>query len=75
MVRYSPGLAFPFQTVVSGRVFIVGGNEVYLIQNFTQTNHVQKDGRWTVAEISANKAKLFDGEEMGVPFQPPMPEA
>jgi NAD(P)-dependent dehydrogenase (short-subunit alcohol dehydrogenase family) len=60
---------------VTGRVFIVGGGDVYLVQNFTPTNQLQKEGRFTVAEISANKAKLFDGEEMGVPFQPPMPEA
>ena len=60
---------------VTGRVFIVGGDEIYLVQNFTQTNHLQKGGRWTVEEITANKAKLFDGEEMGLPPQPPMPEA
>jgi NAD(P)-dependent dehydrogenase (short-subunit alcohol dehydrogenase family) len=60
---------------VTGRVFIVGGDEIYLVQNFTQTNHLQKGGRWTVEDITANKAKLFDGEEMGLPLQPQMPEA
>ncbi|HZP29896.1 MAG TPA: SDR family oxidoreductase [Acidimicrobiia bacterium] len=59
---------------VTGRIFIVGGGDVFLVQNFTPTNHLQKDGRWSVAEISANKAKLFAGESMGLPAQPTMPE-
>jgi NAD(P)-dependent dehydrogenase (short-subunit alcohol dehydrogenase family) len=60
---------------VTGRVFIVGGGDVFLVQNFTPTNQLQKDGRWTVAELAANKSKLFAGELMGVPVQPGMPEA
>jgi NAD(P)-dependent dehydrogenase (short-subunit alcohol dehydrogenase family) len=60
---------------VTGRVFIVGGGDVFLVQNFTPTNQLQKDGRWTVAELATNKSKLFAGELMGVPVQPGMPEA
>ena len=60
---------------VTGRVFIVGGGDVFLVQNFTPTNHLAGDRRWTVAELTANKAKLFEGETMGVPARATMPEA
>ena len=60
---------------VTGRVFIVGGGDVFLVQNFTATNHLANDRRWTVAELTANKAKLFEGETMGVPARATMPEA
>ncbi len=58
---------------VTGRVFIVGGGDVYLVQNFTPTNHIVNDHRWTVEELRANKAKLFEGESLGVPRRPLMP--
>jgi hypothetical protein len=54
-------------------VFIVGGGDVYLVQNFMPTNHLVNDHRWTVEELRANKAKLFDGEALGVPRRPIMP--
>ena len=59
---------------VTGRVFIVGGGDVYLVQNFTATNHIAKDGRWTVEELRANKAKLLEGEAPGVPVRTPVGE-
>jgi hypothetical protein len=57
---------------VTGRVFIVGGGDVYLVQNFTPTNHITKDGRWSVEELQENKKRLFDGESLGVPARTPL---
>ena len=56
----------------TGRVFIVGGGDVYLVQNFTATNHIAKDGRWTVEELRAHKGKLLEGEAPGVPARTPV---
>jgi NAD(P)-dependent dehydrogenase (short-subunit alcohol dehydrogenase family) len=56
---------------VTGRVFIVGGGDVYLVQHFSPTNHIAKDGRWTVEELRDNKKKLLDGEPLGVPARSP----
>jgi NAD(P)-dependent dehydrogenase (short-subunit alcohol dehydrogenase family) len=56
---------------VTGRVFIVGGGDVYLVQHFSPTNHIAKDGRWTVEELQDNKKKLLDGESLGVPARSP----
>jgi hypothetical protein len=56
---------------VTGRVFIVGGGDVYLVQHFSPTNHIAKDGRWTVEELQDNKKKLLDGEPLGVPARSP----
>jgi NAD(P)-dependent dehydrogenase (short-subunit alcohol dehydrogenase family) len=57
---------------VTGRVFIVGGGDVYLVQNFSPTNHIAKDGRWTVEELRDNKKKLLDGEPRGDPARTPL---
>jgi NAD(P)-dependent dehydrogenase (short-subunit alcohol dehydrogenase family) len=57
---------------ITGRVFIVGGGDVYLVQNFTPSNHITKQGRWTVAELQARKEELMAGVPAGVPPQTPL---
>jgi hypothetical protein len=59
---------------VTGRVFIVGGGDVYLVQNFTPTNHMSQSARWTVDGLRAHKAELLAGEQSGLPrLSPPDP--
>jgi NAD(P)-dependent dehydrogenase (short-subunit alcohol dehydrogenase family) len=57
---------------VTGRVFIVGGGDVFLVQNFTPTNRLAKQGRWTVEELIARKDELMAGEPRGVPERSPL---
>jgi NAD(P)-dependent dehydrogenase (short-subunit alcohol dehydrogenase family) len=60
---------------VTGRVFIVGGGDVYLVQNFTPTNRITKQGRWSVKELMARKDDLLAGEPRGVPPRTPLDAA
>jgi NAD(P)-dependent dehydrogenase (short-subunit alcohol dehydrogenase family) len=60
---------------VTGRVFIVGGGDVYLVQNFTPTNRITKQGRWSVKELIARKDDLLAGEPRGVPPRTPLDAA
>jgi NAD(P)-dependent dehydrogenase (short-subunit alcohol dehydrogenase family) len=60
---------------VTGRVFIVGGGDVYLVQNFTPTNRITKHGRWSVKELIARKDDLLAGEPRGVPPRTPLDAA
>jgi NAD(P)-dependent dehydrogenase (short-subunit alcohol dehydrogenase family) len=57
---------------VTGCVFIVGGGDVYLVQNFTPTNHIAKTSRWTVAELTAEQERLMAGVPAGVPPRTPL---
>lgn len=42
----------------SGKVFFVQGGQVRLFQPWTMTDSVDKDGRWTVAELQAEMHRL-----------------
>ena len=42
----------------SGKVFFVQGGKVRLFQPWTMTDSVDKDGRWTVAELQAEMHRL-----------------
>jgi NAD(P)-dependent dehydrogenase (short-subunit alcohol dehydrogenase family) len=42
----------------SGKVFFVQGGKVRLFQPWTMTESVDKDGRWTVAELQAEMPRL-----------------
>ncbi len=42
----------------SGKVFFVQGGKVRLFQPWTMTDSVDKDGRWTVAELKAEMHRL-----------------
>ena len=57
---------------ITGCVFIVGGGDVYLVQNFTPSNRITKNGRWTVAELHAHKEELMAGVPPGVPSRTPL---
>ncbi len=48
---------------IQGRVFFVAGGGIHLFQPFAIIDSVQKDGRWTVAELQEQAARLAD-----VPF-------
>lgn len=48
---------------IQGRVFFVAGGTVHLFQPFAIIDSVEKDGRWTVAELQQRARRLAD-----VPF-------
>ena len=48
---------------ISGRVFFVAGGDIHLFQPFAIIDRISKDGRWTVAELQDQAARLAD-----VPF-------
>ena len=48
---------------IQGRVFFVAGGGIHLFQPFAIVDSVTKEGRWTVAELAAEAARLAD-----VPF-------
>jgi NAD(P)-dependent dehydrogenase (short-subunit alcohol dehydrogenase family) len=56
---------------VSGHVFIVGGDEVYLVQNFTPTTHIRNGRRWTVEQLKREKSALLAGIPDGPPRRAP----
>jgi NAD(P)-dependent dehydrogenase (short-subunit alcohol dehydrogenase family) len=49
---------------IRGRVFFVAGGEVHLFQPFAIIDSIAKEGRWTVAELQEQAARLAE-----VPFQ------
>ena len=48
---------------IKGRIFFVAGGGIHLFQPFAIIDSVTKEGRWTVAELAADAARLAD-----VPF-------
>ena len=48
---------------INGRVFFVFGGQVHLFQPFALIDKIEKEGRWTVAELEREGARLAD-----VPF-------
>jgi len=42
----------------NGKVFFVQGGSVKLMQNWTMTTGIEKDDRWTVAELEASMKDL-----------------
>ena len=49
---------------IKGRVFLVGGGDVFLFQPFAIIDEIHKDGQWTVEELQKEAARLAD-----TPFQ------
>ena len=45
---------------IKGRVFFVAGGGIHLFQPFAIVDSVTKEGRWTVAELAAEAARLAD---------------
>ncbi len=52
---------------VTGHVFVVFGGTVQLLQGWTTVSEIRRDSKWTVADIAANKAKLFEGRSTKMP--------
>jgi len=52
---------------VSGQVFAVFGGRVHVLEGWTPAGVVEKDGRWTVAELEERAGELFGGRDPGVP--------
>jgi NAD(P)-dependent dehydrogenase (short-subunit alcohol dehydrogenase family) len=48
---------------IKGRVFFVAGGGIHLFQPFAIVDSINKDGKWTVAELAAEAGRLAD-----VPF-------
>ena len=44
---------------ITGRVFFVQGGQVRLFQPWTMTETIEKDDRWTVAELAAEMPRLI----------------
>jgi NAD(P)-dependent dehydrogenase (short-subunit alcohol dehydrogenase family) len=49
---------------IKGRVFFVAGGGIHLFQPFAIVDTITKDGKWTVAELETEAARLAD-----VPFE------
>jgi NAD(P)-dependent dehydrogenase (short-subunit alcohol dehydrogenase family) len=49
---------------IKGRIFFVAGGGIHLFQPFALIDSISKDGKWTVAELQDQAARLAD-----VPFQ------
>jgi hypothetical protein len=48
---------------IKGRIFFVAGGGIHLFQPFAIIDGIAKEGRWTVAELATEAARLAD-----VPF-------
>ena len=54
---------------INGKVFLVVGGQVHLFQPFAIVDRIEKDGRWTVAELAEAGAKFADVKfDLGNPF-------
>ena len=51
---------------VSGKVFIVIGGDVHLVQGFEVVSTVQTEGRWTPDGLAARSGDLFGDRERGL---------
>lgn len=47
---------------ISGRVFFVAGGGIHLFQPFAIVDSISKDGKWTVAELQQQAARLAETE-------------
>jgi NAD(P)-dependent dehydrogenase (short-subunit alcohol dehydrogenase family) len=52
---------------ITGQVFVVWADHVYLMQGWSLAGEVSKGDRWTVTELIDQKAKLFADRDPGVP--------
>jgi NAD(P)-dependent dehydrogenase (short-subunit alcohol dehydrogenase family) len=64
---FDPGNISPFVAYlatagcpIAGRVFYVRGGDIHLFQPFAIVDKISKDGRWTVAELQEQAARLAD---------------
>ncbi|MGH9025823.1 MAG: SDR family oxidoreductase [Acidimicrobiia bacterium] len=52
---------------ITGQVFVVWADHVYLMRGWSLAGEVSKGDRWTVSELVEQKAKLFAERDAGVP--------
>ena len=52
---------------ITGQVFVVWADHVYLMKGWSLAGELDKGDRWTVSELVAQKAKLFADRDPGVP--------
>ena len=56
---------------INGRCFFVFGGQVHLFQPFALIDKIETDGRWTVADLEKEGARLADVPfKLGNPFRP-----
>jgi len=60
-------LASPAAAGVNGRVFMVTGGRVHLIDGYREAAVVSKAARWTVDELVARQDELMAGQGSGIP--------
>jgi NAD(P)-dependent dehydrogenase (short-subunit alcohol dehydrogenase family) len=54
---------------INGRVFLVWGGHVQLVQPFAVVDRIEKQGRWTIEELAKEGARLAEFPfELGNPF-------
>lgn len=55
---------------INGRVFFVHGGDIYLFQPFAIVDKISKEGKWTVAELELEAARLQNVKfDIGAPYQ------
>ena len=52
---------------ISGQVFIVVGGSIQVVSPFPVVGSIERDDRWTVADLIANQKALFGDRTTGVP--------
>ena len=67
----TPAQQIAAEIIDTGGEAVVNGDDV-LVQNFFPTNRITKSGRWSVAELVAQKDALMAGAPSGVPPRTPI---
>ncbi|MGD0593044.1 MAG: SDR family NAD(P)-dependent oxidoreductase [Acidimicrobiales bacterium] len=52
---------------ISGQFFVVWGGAVHLVAPYTPVASLQREGAWTVSELTEHQDELFTGRSSGVP--------
>ena len=52
---------------INGQIFIVIGGSVQVVAPYPVVGSIERDGRWTVDDLVANKAALFGKRSSGIP--------
>lgn len=68
-------LCSPEAQHITGQCFVVTGGEVHLVQQPTIISSINKDGRWTVAELIDKSGELFGDNNPGVGERSPVSAA
>ncbi|MGA2211366.1 MAG: SDR family NAD(P)-dependent oxidoreductase [Acidimicrobiales bacterium] len=55
---------------ISGQFFVVWGGAVHLVAPYSPVASLQREGAWSVEELTAHQEELFAGRSSGVPVFP-----